>query len=72
MVHDLNGRIPSFFGRARDPFATPPANIRYLRIAAIHRYEFERQQRVDSGRLTDPTSRRQGSDSHALAGLRRV
>jgi hypothetical protein len=31
------------------PFAKPCRYGRFLRIAGIHRYEFERQERVDSG-----------------------
>ena len=30
------------------PFAWPSVDACFLRTAAVHRYEFERQQRVDS------------------------
>ena len=33
-----------------DPFAEPSGNARFLRIAAIHRYEFERRKLVEGGR----------------------
>ncbi len=39
------------------PFAKLPGNARFLRIAAVHRYEFERQQWVDSGLPIQPDRR---------------
>ena len=52
----------------------PSAEARFLRFPAFHRYEFERQQRVDSGRLAAGRSgrARRRSEPSAILAVRRA
>jgi hypothetical protein len=59
--------------RRYDSIATPTANVRYLRIAAVHRYEFERQERVGKrNSIQTETSREKCARHFSLLALRRA